>query len=82
MESKRKGNIKTVDFKVNDKVLVLDYGNWRPAVLVKHKPYCHRLGKFEGFDVSFLNNKKTCPVSGIVPSQGGWFPVNSIKKDK
>ena len=71
-----------MELKINDTVEVLDTGKWRTTRILKYKPYFHRLVKFDGYEVLFLTNTKICKISNILPSQGGWKSINSIRKIK
>lgn len=66
--------------KEGDKVWVYHQGKWREGVLIKHKPYSHRLGTFDGYDIHFTTGIETCKISGVKPPMDGWFPVKSILK--
>ena len=67
---------------LNDQVEVQPYGtkDWRPAVLVAHKPYHGKRGLIcDGWDFLYTSGVEE-QVSGIIPSRGGWSPSTSIRK--
>ena len=68
-------------YKAGDNVEVLVYGTlqWRPAILMKHAPYSH--GKTDGWYVQYTTGIEK-QVADIIPSQGGWVPVQSIRYQK
>lgn len=50
---------------------------WRPAIVIRPEPYPK--GKCDGARCNFTTEISIDPVSGIIPSQGGWFPERSIR---
>jgi|GEM_PF-3377421 len=66
-------------YNIGDIVEIFNQGKWEVVILVKNAPYITRSINRNGFYYSFYPKRIPDPITGIIPSQGGWIGINNIK---
>jgi hypothetical protein len=71
-------------FLPNQQVEVNDWSRqgWRKAVILHAKPFYNKAAHSEqmGYEVQFTTGTEHDKVTGITPSQGGWFAENCVRE--